>query len=54
MQDPLYTVSWDGGAYGRHRRMTTAELRDLSHEERRELDRTGTVVLDDGSEVVSW
>lgn len=33
---------------GRTERMTTAELRDLTREERRELDRTGSVDLPDG------
>lgn len=33
---------------GRTERMTSAELRDLTQEERRELDRTGSVDLPDG------
>lgn len=36
---------------GRIERMTPAELRDLTREERRELDRTGSVDLHDGREV---
>ena len=53
-QDPIYVRTWQGGIYERSARLTPAEVRDLTAAERRELDRTGSTVRDDGSEVSSW